>query len=580
MPVKASDFVTTSEQKVAASERLLFTEQTDAVNTGIVDSADKKGVSALNGASAVRKAAKAGVSNAVLADTSKSRSDHAAGQGTGLPDEIGESGGRTLGTRFKNGAKGAAKGLAAKAVHGTLEGTELEGADNLYYKGKAVVRAAGYIKGRLSASKAKRTPALDGRDPAQPGSPLGGLSEKKYLKKAADPAAAKRKAQAAGYAKRRTYQTAAKNAAASAAKSSAHAATAGFKGASTAAGGGLKAILAGMGGALAPILGILALLMLFLLLAGGAAGGKAATSNSSDLNINSLTGIQREVAQALSQAGYGPVQIASIMGNIQGESSQWDPTAGDAANGYGLYQFTGSSYTAFANWCDANGKQKDSATAQTEYIAAHIQSSWSTVLHESGYYGAITDYAGKDVSYEAWQSTTDVGLATYAFMVCYERPDSGPAPSSFKENRLPAAISFYAVLTGGTGAMGEDYANADETGKAIVNAALTTPWAGPDKCATWVTWVYQAAGLGTHGGNGNTMLAGYATSSDWANIKVGQIVSAQIGSGSAGAVYGHVGIYIGDGKIMDNITSGLRTIPLTDWIAENGRGWVVYGWPW
>ena len=43
--MKASDFVTTSEQKVAASERLLFTEQTDAVNTGIVDSADKKGVS-------------------------------------------------------------------------------------------------------------------------------------------------------------------------------------------------------------------------------------------------------------------------------------------------------------------------------------------------------------------------------------------------------------------------------------------------------------------------------------------------------------------------------------------------------
>ena len=577
--MKASDFVTTSEQKVAASERLLFTEQTDAVNTGIVDSADKKGVSALNGASAVRKAAKAGVSNAVLADTSKSRSDHAAGQGTGLPDEIGESGGRTLGTRFKNGAKGAAKGLAAKAVHGTLEGTELEGADNLYYKGKAVVRAAGYIKGRLSASKAKRTPALDGRDPAQPGSPLGGLSEKKYLKKAADPAAAKRKAQAAGYAKRRTYQTAAKNAAASAAKSSAHAATAGFKGASTAAGGGLKAILAGMGGALAPILGILALLMLFLLLAGGAAGGKAATSNSSDLNINSLTGIQREVAQALSQAGYGPVQIASIMGNIQGESG-WDPTVGDASSGYGLYQFTGSSYTAFANWCDANGKQKDSATAQTEYIASNLQGLWGTALHESGYYGAITDYAGKDVSYEAWQSSTDVGFATYAFMACYERPRSDVAPSSFTEDRLPAAQQFYALLTGGAGGLGEDYANADETGKAIVNAALATPWPGADLCATWVSHVYQQAGLGYPTGNGNSILAGYATSSDWANIKVGQIISAQYGSGSAGAIYGHTGIYIGDGKVMDSISSGIRTSSLTDWIAENGRGWVVYGWPW
>lgn len=576
--MKASDFVTTSEQKVAASERLLFTEQTDAVNTGIVDSADKKGVSALNGASAVRKAAKAGVSNAVLAATSKKHSDRATGQGTGgtgLPDGTGESDGRTFRTRLGNGAKGAAKGFAAKAVHSTLEGSELEGVDDAYYKGKAAVRAARYVKGRLSASKAKRTLSLDGRDPTQPGSPLGGLSEKKYLKKAADPAAVKRRAQAAGYVKRRTYQAAAKNAAAAASKTAAHsAATAGLKGA---AGGGLKAVAGAFGGLLAPLLGVL-LVVVFIAVLGGASG--SSTQQQNQVSLNGLSGVQLEVAQVLSQAGYGPVQIAAVMGNIQGESSEWDPTVGDASSGYGLYQFTGSSYTAFANWCDANGKQKDSATAQTEYIASNLQGLWGTSLHNSGYYGAITDYAGKDVSYEAWQSSTDVGFATYAFMVCYERPDSGPAPSSFKENRLPAAQQFYALLTGGAGGLGEDYANADETGKAIVNAALTTPWAGPDKCATWVTWVYQAAGLGTHGGNGNSMLAGYATSSDWANIKVGQIVSAQIGSGSAGAIYGHVGIYIGDGKIMDNITSGLRTIPLTDWIAENGRGWVVYGWPW
>lgn len=31
---------------------------------------------------------------------------------------------------------------------------------------------------------------------------------------------------------------------------------------------------------------------------------------------------------------------------------------------------------------------------------------------------------------------------------------------------------------------------------------------------------------------------------------------------------------------MDSISSGIRTSSLTDWIAENGRGWVVYGWPW
>lgn len=165
-------------------------------------------------------------------------------------------------------------------------------------------------------------------------------------------------------------------------------------------------------------------------------------------------------------------------------------------------------------------------------------------------------------------------------MACYERPRSDVAPSSFTENRLPAAQQFYALLTGGAGGLGEDYANADETGKAIVNAALVTPWPGADLCATWVSHVYQQAGLGYPTGNGNSILAGYATSSDWANIKVGQIISAQYGSGSAGAIYGHTGIYIGDGKVMDSISSGIRTSSLTDWIAENGRGWVVYGWPW
>ena len=407
------------------------------------------------------------------------------------------------------------------------------------------------------------------------GNPLGGLSEKKYLKKAADPAAVKRRAQAAGYVKRRTYQAAAKNAAAAASKTAAahSATTAGLKGA---AGGGLKAVAGAFGGLLAPLLGIL-LVVVFIAVLGGASG--SSTQQQNQVSLNGLSGVQLEVATALSQAGYGPVQIASIMGNIQGESG-WDPTVGDASSGYGLYQFTGSSYTAFANWCDANGKQKDSATAQTEYIASNLQGLWGTALHESGYYGAITDYAGKDVSYEAWQSSTDVGFATYAFMACYERPRSDVAPSSFTEDRLPAAQQFYALLTGGAGGLGEDYANADETGKAIVNAALVTPWPGADLCATWVSHVYQQAGLGYPTGNGNSILAGYATSSDWANIKVGQIISAQYGSGSAGAIYGHTGIYIGDGKVMDSISSGIRTSSLTDWIAENGRGWVVYGWPW
>lgn len=152
--------------------------------------------------------------------------------------------------------------------------------------------------------------------------------------------------------------------------------------------------------------------------------------------------------------------------------------------------------------------------------------------------------------------------------------------NTLQDTELDGADNLYYETKGTVSGAKAVYANADETGKAIVNAALVTPWPGADLCATWVSHVYQQAGLGYPTGNGNSILAGYATSSDWANIKVGQIISAQYGSGSAGAIYGHTGIYIGDGKVMDSISSGIRTSSLTDWIAENGRGWVVYGWPW
>lgn len=108
-------------------------------------------------------------------------------------------------------------------------------------------------------------------------------------------------------------------------------------------------------------------------------------------------------------------------------------------------------------------------------------------------------------------------------------------------------------------------------------------------CATWTTMVYARAGHPV-GGNGNTQLGnqGYGANysqkratTDLSQIKVGMLISAQYGSNTAaGNAYGHVGIYIGDGKVMDSIYSGLRTISLSDWVSQNGRGWVVCGYPW
>ena len=104
---------------------------------------------------------------------------------------------------------------------------------------------------------------------------------------------------------------------------------------------------------------------------------------------------------------------------------------------------------------------------------------------------------------------------------------------------------------------GQDYQSADQWQKDIVNACSQTPWPGADLCATWTTRVYARAGHPV-GGNGNTQLGnqGYGANysqkratTDLSQIKVGMLISAQYGSNTAaGNAYGHVGIYIGDGK--------------------------------
>lgn len=134
---------------------------------------------------------------------------------------------------------------------------------------------------------------------------------------------------------------------------------------------------------------------------------------------------------------------------------------------------------------------------------------------------------------------------------------------------------------------GQDYQSADQWQKDIVNACSQTPWPGANLCATWTTRVYARAGHPV-GGNGNTQLGnqGYGANysqkratTDLSQIKVGMLISAQYGSNTpAGNAYGHVGIYIGDGKVMDSIYSGLRTISLSDWVTGFYVGTVPAGY--
>ena len=120
---------------------------------------------------------------------------------------------------------------------------------------------------------------------------------------------------------------------------------------------------------------------------------------------------------------------------------------------------------------------------------------------------------------------------------------------------------------GGVGG-GKEYEASTEVQKKIVNAAYITPSPGAGWCAMWVSQVYQNAGLGYIGGNACDMYRNYTFTSDRSKLKVGMLVAVESSSSgsSAGLTYGHVGIYIGDGKVIDNI-GRIRVTTLDDWIA-------------
>ena len=121
---------------------------------------------------------------------------------------------------------------------------------------------------------------------------------------------------------------------------------------------------------------------------------------------------------------------------------------------------------------------------------------------------------------------------------------------------------------GGVGG-GVEYEASSEVQKKIVNAAYITPSPGAGWCALWVSQVYHNAGLGYIGGNACDMYRNYTFTSDRSKLKVGMLVAVESSSSgsTAGLTYGHVGIYIGDGKVMDNI-GRIRVTTLDNWIAS------------
>lgn len=108
----------------------------------------------------------------------------------------------------------------------------------------------------------------------------------------------------------------------------------------------------------------------------------------------------------------------------------------------------------------------------------------------------------------------------------------------------------------------------------------------PDMCAAWVTGVYAAAGYSTVPyGNAIDMWNNYSStgSTSMDNIPPGAIVLGS-GVGSAGSIYGHSGVYLGNGMVANNV--GRHSIePLDSWCSwqsatcQGHTGWIGWVFP-
>ena len=113
--------------------------------------------------------------------------------------------------------------------------------------------------------------------------------------------------------------------------------------------------------------------------------------------------------------------------------------------------------------------------------------------------------------------------------------------------------------------------DANNTQNHLVTCAFATPATGPDKCALWVENVFAVLGIDLVGDSASTLYERFCPFTDTSQLLVGMIVATSVHPyGLGGAGYGHVGLYIGDGEVLDCAQGSVRRAPLDLWLSTYG----------
>ena len=128
-------------------------------------------------------------------------------------------------------------------------------------------------------------------------------------------------------------------------------------------------------------------------------------------------------------------------------------------------------------------------------------------------------------------------------------------------------------------ASGQPYADANAAQRRLVDIAYSVPSPGYNLCSEWISRVFNAAGYGYADGDACDMFWAYCHDSNRANLKVGMIIAVPSHSNTwAGSIWGHIAIYIGDGKVIENI-GRFNVRGLDDWVNYYGTTYTpLWGW--
>lgn len=327
--MKASDFTTGGNDREKAMSNLLKTEKTDAVNTGLVEKADKSAKALKGDLYSVGKKGTHGAGSTALDAIARKRKKTSAADALDGKSRSQITGKNALTKKVQSrhnlnkSLKHGAKGVAAKATHNALKDSELEGTDDLVATTHTGAKLAGKARKHLRSGK----DALEKKDS------LGALSEKKYRTEKLDKKAAQKRMQFSKYFHRNVYENAA--------------AQAGKKKALTVLSGGIKGMLSSLAGAVSQFFPlIIAFILAFGLIS--VVGGGAADEEQKSASLDGMPAwvtydLVLACLNAHEQYGY---PASALLGQMMIENGTSDSGSdlGRLYHNYGGVKYAGYDY--------------------------------------------------------------------------------------------------------------------------------------------------------------------------------------------------------------------------------------------